>query len=210
MIVVRKARIVTLTETGESRVNGYLFVLERSLRSFLPLEVVRDAVREIESHVRERVAAADGAPNEREALEKILAELGPPLRVAQAYSAERTVDEAVATGRVVPMLRAVWHAGAADVRRLGDRHRPVFRLRRRDRVPRHRRAEADLSEQRRADRAQRRPVVAWRPVPAAARRHGSWRLLDHSRVDRLRGGRPRLRPHRDAPVSHRMGQTAAA
>ena len=97
-----------LSETGESRINGYLFVLERSLRSFLPPEVVRDAVREIESHLRERVLSADGAPTEREALEKILAELGPPLRVAQAYSAERTVDEAVATGRVVPMLRAVW------------------------------------------------------------------------------------------------------
>jgi uncharacterized membrane protein len=91
---------VHLSETGESRINGYLFVLERSLRSFLPPEVVRDAVREIESHLRERVLSADGAPNEREALEKILAELGPPLRVAQAYSAERTIDEAVATGRI--------------------------------------------------------------------------------------------------------------
>jgi len=99
---------VTLTETGESRINGYLFVLERSLGSFLPADVVRDAVREIESHVRERVASTDAMPNEREALERILAELGPPLRVAQAYSAERTIDEAVATGRVVPMLRAVW------------------------------------------------------------------------------------------------------
>jgi uncharacterized membrane protein len=99
---------VTLTSVGESRVNGYLFVLERSLKTFLPADVARDAVREIESHMRERVAAADGAPNERDALEKILAELGPPLRVAQAYSAERTVDEAVATGRTVPMLRAVW------------------------------------------------------------------------------------------------------
>jgi uncharacterized membrane protein len=100
---------VNLTETGESRVNGYLFVLERSLRSFLPPDLVRDAVREIESHVRERVLAADAAPNEREALEKILAELGPPLRVAQAYSAERTIDEAVTTGRLVPMLRAIGH-----------------------------------------------------------------------------------------------------
>ena len=99
---------MNLTETGESRVNGYLFVLERSLKTFLPSDVVRDAVREIESHLRERVLAADGAPNEREALEKILAELGPPLRVAQAYSAERTIDEAVATGRMVPMVRAVW------------------------------------------------------------------------------------------------------
>jgi hypothetical protein len=106
---------VTLTEIGESRVNGYLFVLERSLRSFLPLEVVRDAVREIESHVRERVAAADAMPNEREALEKILAELGPPLRVAQAYSAERTIDEAVTTGRFVPMVRAVSHMALTTV-----------------------------------------------------------------------------------------------
>jgi hypothetical protein len=106
---------VNLTETGESRVNGYLFVLERSLRSFLPPEVVRDAVREIESHVRERVASADGAPNEREVLERILAELGPPLRVAQAYSAERTIDEAVTTGRFVPIVRAVGQLAATTV-----------------------------------------------------------------------------------------------
>jgi uncharacterized membrane protein len=72
---------MNLTGTGESRVNG----------------------------VRERVASADGAPDERAALEHILAELGPPLRVAQAYSAERTIDEAMATGRVVPMLRAIRH-----------------------------------------------------------------------------------------------------
>jgi uncharacterized membrane protein len=98
-----------LTETGESRINGYLFVLERSLKTFLPVDGARDAVREIASHLRERVTSADGAPNEREALERILAELGPPLRVAQAYSTERTIDEAVATGRIVPMARAVWH-----------------------------------------------------------------------------------------------------
>jgi hypothetical protein len=100
---------VNLTETGQSRVNGYLFVLERSLKTFLPIDVVGDAVREIESHLRERVAASDGAPNEREALERILLELGPPLHVAKAYSAERIVDEAIATERFVPMLRAVWH-----------------------------------------------------------------------------------------------------
>jgi HAAS domain-containing protein len=100
---------VKLTETGESRVNGYLFVLERSLKTFLAPDTVRDAVREIESHLRERVMAADGAPNEREAIERILAELGPPLRVAQAYSAERTIEEAVTTGHFVPMMRAVAH-----------------------------------------------------------------------------------------------------
>ena len=106
---------MNLTATGESRINGYLFVLERSLKSFLPSEVVRDAVREIESHLRERVLSADGAPNEREALEKILAELGPPLRVAQAYSAERTIDEAVATGRFVAIVRAVGHLASTTM-----------------------------------------------------------------------------------------------
>src|SRR5581483_7544188 len=100
---------------GDARVNGYLFVLQRSLKTFLPAESVRDAVREIESHVRERIAAAEATPNERDALERILAELGPPLRVAQAYSAERTIDEAVATGRVVPMLRAMWQLAVTTI-----------------------------------------------------------------------------------------------
>jgi len=104
-----------LSETGESRVHGYLFVLERSLNTFLPRDVVRDAVREIESHLRERVLAATAAPNEREAVERILAELGPPLRVAQAYSAERTIEEAVATGRLVPIVRAVGHLASTTL-----------------------------------------------------------------------------------------------
>ena len=104
-----------LTEAGGSRVNGYLFILERSLKTFLPPDVVRDAVREIESHLRERIAAADGAPNERVALEAILGELGPPLRVAQAFSAERVVDEAVVTGRVAAVFSALWHVGARTV-----------------------------------------------------------------------------------------------
>lgn len=106
---------MTLTETGDARVNGYLFVLERSLKSFLPADVARDAVREIESHLRERIATANGAPNERAALENILGELGPPLRVAQAYSAERTIDEALTTGRIVPMARAIWHVAATTL-----------------------------------------------------------------------------------------------
>ena len=106
---------MNLTETGQSRVNGYLFVLERSLKTFLPTDVVRDAVREIESHLRERIATSDGSPNEREALERILKELGPPLQVAKAYSAERIVDEAIATERFVPMLRAVRHLAVTTV-----------------------------------------------------------------------------------------------
>ena len=107
---------MNLSTSGESRINGYLFVLERALKSFLPRDVVRDASREIESHLRERVAAHDGAPNERDALEQILADLGPPLRVAQAYSAERIIDEAVTTGRMVPVARAVWHLAVTTVR----------------------------------------------------------------------------------------------
>jgi uncharacterized membrane protein len=108
----QKGLLVHLSETGESRVNGYLFVLERSLNTFLPRDTARDAVREIESHLRERIAVGAQPPDERVALEKILAELGPPLRVAQAYSAERTIDEAVATGRLVPIVRAIWQLAA--------------------------------------------------------------------------------------------------
>ncbi len=104
-----------LTEAGESRVRGYLFVLERSLNLGLPREVARDAAREIESHLRERIAAVSASSGERAALEQILAELGPPLRVAQAYSAEHTLDEAVITGRFVPMVRALAHLAATTV-----------------------------------------------------------------------------------------------
>lgn len=103
-----------LTETGESRVRGYLYVLERSLVLALPRDVAQDAVREIESHVRERVATVNST-DERGALEAILAELGSPLRVAQAYSTERVIDEAVITGRVVAVLRAMWSVAATSI-----------------------------------------------------------------------------------------------
>jgi hypothetical protein len=82
---------------------------------FLPHDVVRDAVREIESHLRERIAVVDAEPDERFALEPILAELGPPLRVAQAYSSERTVDEAVVTGRILSVLSALWRVTAGTM-----------------------------------------------------------------------------------------------
>ena len=104
-----------LSDVGESRVNGYLYVLERSLATFLPGTVVRDAVREIESHLRERIGAVGSVADERATLEQILRELGPPLRVAQAYSAERTLDEAVVTGRFVPIVRAFWHLAVTSV-----------------------------------------------------------------------------------------------
>lgn len=139
---------MNLTETGQSRVNGYLFVLERSLKTFLPIEVVRDAVREIESHLRERIAASDGSPNEREALERILLELGPPLHVARAYSAERIADEAIATERVVPMLRGMAPRGD-DGYRIRGRARDSDRVLVRPRFSQPCDSEAGFSEQRR-------------------------------------------------------------
>ncbi len=106
---------MTLTDVGESRIRGYLYVLGRSLRSFLPKEVVDDAVREVESHIRERVEQVEANGDERGTVERVLMELGPPMRVAQAYSTEMTLDEAVTTGRFVPMLRAIWHLATTSV-----------------------------------------------------------------------------------------------
>lgn len=103
-----------VTEAGESRVRGYLFVLGRSLRTFLPPPVADDALREVESHIRERIEQVESA-DERAAVEQILSELGTPLRVAQAYSTEMTLDEAVTTGRFLPVLRAVWHLATTSV-----------------------------------------------------------------------------------------------
>ena len=95
--------------------NGYLFVFERSLASRLPGDAVREAVREIESHVLERVAQADPALDPRESLEKILSDLGSPQRVAEAYSLGRTVDDAVVTGRLVPFARAIGRIAMSTV-----------------------------------------------------------------------------------------------
>lgn len=105
-----------LSQIGESRVRGYLFVLERSLRSFLSTAQVDDAVREIESHIRDRVAESDATPDERTALERILTHLGSPLTVARAYSAEMSAEEAVATGRIAAVTRSLFYLAAAGVR----------------------------------------------------------------------------------------------
>ena len=104
-----------ISDVGEARVRGYLYVLQRSLRSFLPAEVTSDAVREVESHIRERLDQVEAVPDERTAVERVLTELGSPLRVAQAYSHEMTLDEAVTTGRFVPMARALWNAATTSV-----------------------------------------------------------------------------------------------
>jgi len=104
-----------LSEAGESRVRGYLYVFDRALRTFLPPEFASDAVREIDTHIRERVARVDALPDERAALERVLLELGPPLRVAQAYSAELVLDEAVTTGRIGPTLQSIWYTAVNSV-----------------------------------------------------------------------------------------------
>jgi uncharacterized membrane protein len=111
----QKRKAVILSDTGTSRVNGYLFVLERSLATLLPREGVRDAVREIDSHLRERIAVAQAMPDERTTLERILKELGPPQQVAQAYSVERAVHEAVVTGKALAIARAVRHVAMSGV-----------------------------------------------------------------------------------------------
>ena len=104
-----------LSEAGIARIRGYLFVLDRSLQRTLPRAVARDAVREIEAYITTRVEATDAAGDERVALERILAELGTPLRVAQAYSADKNLDDAVETGRVFAIMRSIANAAFATV-----------------------------------------------------------------------------------------------
>ena len=109
---------MTLSETGESRIRGYVFILERSLRASASVQLAADAAREVESHIRERVAESPGLPNERDALEAILMRLGSPAAVARAYSLEMIMDEAAVGGRLVAVLRSVFHAAATGVRGL--------------------------------------------------------------------------------------------
>jgi len=105
---------MTLSEAGESRVRGYLYILDRSLRASVGAGLAADAVREVESHIRERVAESPGQPNEREALEGILTRLGPPGTVARAYSLEMIMDEAAIGGRFVAVMRSLFHAAATS------------------------------------------------------------------------------------------------
>jgi hypothetical protein len=103
---------MTLSDTGESRVRGYLYVLERSLRASVSPPLAADAVREVESHIRDRVAESPGMPNEREALEAILIRLGSPGTVARAYSLEMMMEEAAVGGRAVAVLRSLFQTAA--------------------------------------------------------------------------------------------------
>lgn len=106
---------MTLSDAGESRVRGYLYVLERSMRATISAPLAADAVREVESHIRERVAESPGMPNERAALEHILTELGAPTTVARAYSLELMMEEAAVGGRFVAVLRSLFHMATASV-----------------------------------------------------------------------------------------------
>jgi len=105
-----------LSERGESRIRGYLFILERSLKTFLPAADAADASREVESHIRERMAETEPLPDEKTALERVLDELGTPLSVARAYSLELSAEEAVATGRIAAVARSLLHMAALGLR----------------------------------------------------------------------------------------------
>lgn len=105
-----------LSENGESRVRGYVFILERSLRTFLPPAETLDASREVESHIRDRVAETEAVPDERTALERVLGELGAPRKVARAYSLEMSAEEAATTGRIVAIARSLLQMAALGIR----------------------------------------------------------------------------------------------
>lgn len=106
---------MNLSSTGESRVRGYLYVLERSIRAAVSPQLAADAVREVESHIRERVAESPGLPNERDALEEILNRLGPPTTVARAYSVEMMFEEASTGGRISAVMRTLFHIAGTGI-----------------------------------------------------------------------------------------------
>jgi len=105
-----------LSERGESRIRGYLFILERSLKTFLPAADAADASREVESHIRERISETEPLPDEKTALGRVLDELGTPLSVARAYSLELSAEEAVATGRIAAVARSLLNMAALGLR----------------------------------------------------------------------------------------------
>ena len=107
-----------LSEAGEGRIRGYLYLLKQSLRSFMPTDVASDSVREVESHIRERLVEPDtdgDAADERERIERVLAGIGPPLELARVYASEFTLDEAATTGHVAPLMRSLWLLAATTL-----------------------------------------------------------------------------------------------
>jgi hypothetical protein len=106
---------VTLSEAGLARVRGYLFMLERALQAEMPRDAARSAARDIESRIKARVEQAPAGGDERAALESVLSHFGAPGRVARVYAADRTLEEAVTTGRVPAILRAIVHAAFTTI-----------------------------------------------------------------------------------------------
>ena len=104
-----------LSEDGETRIRGYLYMLMSSLRSFLPTDAAKEAVREVESHIRERVEQIEDQPDGSLTLERVLEDLGSPLKLAQIYAAEMTIEEAVTTGRASSVARALWHGAGTTI-----------------------------------------------------------------------------------------------
>jgi hypothetical protein len=107
---------MNLSNAGESRVNGYLHVFERAMHAAQPRALTEDAVREVESHIRERVADVAPMPNERDALERILVQLGSPDTLARAYSLELMMDEAAVGGRLTSVFRTLFHVATTGLR----------------------------------------------------------------------------------------------
>lgn len=106
---------MNLSQIGESRVRGYLYMLERSLRASISSPLTDDALREVESHIRERVAESEGLPDERTALEGILTRLGSPSTVARAYSLEAMMEEAATTARLGAVVRSVFQTATMGI-----------------------------------------------------------------------------------------------
>ena len=90
-------------------------MLERALQSGMAKDAARAASRDIESRIRARLDAVDAGSDERAALERVLAQFGAPERVARRYAVDRTLEEAVATGRVPAILRAIVNAAFSTV-----------------------------------------------------------------------------------------------
>ena len=104
-----------LSEAGRARLRGYLFMLDRALQSEMAKDAARAASRDIESRIRARVETVDAGSDERAALERVLAQFGAPERVARLYAIDRTLEEAVATGRVLSILHAIANAAFTTV-----------------------------------------------------------------------------------------------
>ena len=99
-----------LEAAGESRVHpGYADA--RALAPHVPAPRRSWPTRCVRSSrtSRDRVAQVTAVPAKREALGRVLTEAGPPLRIAQAYAAEQTMERSGGNRRIVPIAEAIFH-----------------------------------------------------------------------------------------------------